>query len=61
MAASEVEQVKIRMDHIKKELTASAPKVKAAEKQNASLISEIQASKTLIESLKVNQSRLNFC
>jgi septal ring factor EnvC (AmiA/AmiB activator) len=53
LATSEVEQAKIRMEHIKKELAASVPKVKAAEKQNASLISEIDSTRKMIDNLKV--------
>lgn len=53
MAASEAEQTKIKIDHLKKEIAASAPKLKSAEKQNGSLISEINSSKKIIEETKV--------
>jgi hypothetical protein len=48
------------MDHIKKELADSVPKVKKAEKQNASLVAELEASKRVIETLKVEFHFLNF-
>lgn len=52
-AASEVEQTKIRIEHLKKEIAASAPKVKNAEKLNGNLIHEINTSKKVIEETKV--------
>lgn len=53
LATSEVGQIKIRIDHLKKELAEATPKAKKAEKQNASLISEFEASKKFIDALKV--------
>jgi structural maintenance of chromosome 2 len=60
LATSEIEQAKIKMDHIKKELADSVPKVKKAEKQNASLVAELEASKKVITSLKVGLLETNL-
>jgi hypothetical protein len=38
---------------LKKEIAASAPKLKNAEKQNENLINEIKSSKKFIEETKV--------
>ena len=47
-AASEAEQMRIRIQHLKKEIAASAPKLQNAEKQNEGLLSEINSSKKFI-------------
>ena len=53
MTASEAERAKIRIDHLKKDIAESAPKLKNAEQQNSKLFTEIKSSKSVIESLKV--------
>ena len=53
MAASEIEQTKMKIDHLKKEISSYAPKLQNAEKQNEGLIKEIRSSKKLIADTKV--------
>lgn len=60
VAASEAEQTKIRIGHLKKEIATSAPKLKNAEKQNGALIAEINASKKFIQETKAELQALNF-
>ncbi|TPX71866.1 hypothetical protein SpCBS45565_g00860 [Spizellomyces sp. 'palustris'] len=55
-AASEAEQAKLKITHLKKELQEKLPKAKAAEKQNSSLLAEVKANKNVTEML---QSQLN--
>jgi hypothetical protein len=40
--------MRIRIQHLKKEIAASAPKLQNAEKQNEGLLSEINSSKKFI-------------
>lgn len=54
-ASSEGEQAKFKVNHIKKELQEKAPKAKAVEKQNATLISQLNENKKVVQSLKVSR------
>jgi structural maintenance of chromosome 2 len=53
LATSEIEQIKMQTEHLKKELQESMPKLKIAEKQNATFLREIEASQKMLQSLQV--------
>lgn len=51
---AQIQQGKLRLTHMKKELSESMPKAKRAEKEHASLISEMERTKNDVERLQVN-------
>ncbi|KAJ3290770.1 Structural maintenance of chromosomes protein 2 [Borealophlyctis nickersoniae] len=59
-AASKGEQAKLKISHIRKELQEKAPKAKAAEKQNAASIAQVQENKKVVESLKTQLENLSW-
>ncbi|KAJ3186681.1 Structural maintenance of chromosomes protein 2 [Gaertneriomyces sp. JEL0708] len=59
-AASEAEQAKIKMNHLKRELQESLPKARAAEKENSSLIADLKANKKIVEMMMSELKSLHF-
>ncbi|KAJ3017170.1 Structural maintenance of chromosomes protein 2 [Thoreauomyces humboldtii] len=59
VAASEAEQAKVKMAHLKKELQENIPKAKAAEAQNSSLVASSNANKKMIERLRTDLSSVS--
>ncbi|KAJ3153082.1 Structural maintenance of chromosomes protein 2 [Geranomyces michiganensis] len=59
-AASEADQAKMKISHLKKELHEHLPKAKAAEAQNAALVDNLKANKAMTERLKNEMESLDF-
>ncbi|KAJ3177337.1 Structural maintenance of chromosomes protein 2 [Geranomyces variabilis] len=59
-AASEADQAKMKMSHLKKELQEHLPKAKAAEMQNAALVADLKANKMMTERLTSELESLDF-
>ncbi|KAI8903905.1 condensin complex component SMC2-like protein [Powellomyces hirtus] len=59
-AASEAEQAKMKLSHLKKELQEQLPKARAAESQNATLVAGLKANKKITEMLKSELESLAY-
>nr|KAJ3422875.1 Structural maintenance of chromosomes protein 2 [Polyrhizophydium stewartii] len=59
-AATEAQQLKLRISHLNKELKDAIPKAQAAEKQNSGLMRELQANQDILKMLQEQLDAIVF-
>jgi structural maintenance of chromosome 2 len=52
---TEAEQARVRIAHVKKELAELEPKARKAEKENRSLLAEIESARKEVEAIQVSK------
>lgn len=57
---TEVEQAKLKINHIRRELADAAPKSRKAEKESQNLLAEVEKSRASVSQVELRMSQLDW-